>query len=257
MAMIDTNVWLGRWPFRRLPAEDAATLAERLRRNQIEFAWVGSLEGLFHRDVAGVNARLADECRTGDGRLFPFGTVNPTLPDWEEDLRRCSDLHRFRGIRLAPTYHGYALDDPSFVRLLRLAARRKLIVQLVVGMEDDRTQNPVFRVPGLDLKPLERTLQSMDGHVSLVILNAFRSMTVDQARGLAVAGDIFYEIATLEGVDRVASLVDRVGPDRVLFGSHYPLFHLQSAALKLRETKLDPRILAQIGRENAVKLWSG
>jgi predicted TIM-barrel fold metal-dependent hydrolase len=252
--MIDTNVSLGRWPFRRLPAEDSGALADRLRRGHVEQAWVGSLEGLFQRDVAGVNFRLADDCRKADPeRLVPFGTVNPTLPDWEEDLRRCHEIHRFRGIRLHPAYHGYTLADPPFARLLSLAAARGLVVELVVTMEDIRTQHPVFRVPPVDVRPLESLVRSIPG-LRLVILNAFQTISLDNAHRLAGAGEVSFEIATLEGVDRIAKLVDRVGPNRCLFGSHFPLFYLESAALKLRETKIAREVIAQIVRTNAQRV---
>ena len=252
--MIDTNVSLGRWPFRRLPAEDAGALADRLRRGLIEQAWVGSLEGLFQRDVAGVNARLADDCRKADPeRLVPFGTVNPTLPDWEEDLRRCHEIHRFRGVRLHPGFHGYTLADPPFARLLTLAAGRGLVVELVVTMEDIRTQHPVFRVPPVDVRPLESLVRSISG-LRLVILNAFQTISLDEAHRLAGAGEVSFEIATLEGVDRLAKLVDRVGSKRCLFGSHFPLFYLESAVLKLRETKLPREVIEQIVRTNAQRV---
>jgi uncharacterized protein len=252
--MIDTNVSLGRWPFRRLPAEDPGALADRLRRGLVEQAWVGSLEGLFQRDVEGVNARLADDCRKADpDRLVPFGTVNPTLPDWEEDLRRCHEIHRFRGIRLHPAFHGYALTDPPFARLLTLAAGRGLVVELVVTMEDIRTQHPVFRVSPVDIRPLESLVRSISG-LRLVILNAFQTMSLDDAERLAGAGAVSFEIATLEGVDRIAKLVDRIGSNRCLFGSHFPLFYLESATLKLRETKLARDVIAQIVRSNAQRV---
>jgi predicted TIM-barrel fold metal-dependent hydrolase len=252
--MIDTNVSVGLWPFRKLPIDSAAALVDRLRRANIEQAWVGSLDGLFQRDVAGVNIRLAADCKTADPvRLKPFGTVNPTLPDWEDDLRRCHETHRFRGIRLHPNFHGYKLADPAFARLLALAAGRGLLVQIVAGIEDERTQYPVFQVPAVDFRPLE-SLAGNIANLRLVILNAFRTLTIEASQRLAAAGKVYFDIATLEGVDGLATLVERIGADRIVFGSHFPLFHIESAALKLRETKQPPVVVTQIAHNNAQQL---
>lgn len=42
----------------------------------------------------------------------------------------------------------------------------------------------------------------------------------------------------LEAVGALARLAERVGADRVLYGSQFPLFHVESSALKLTEAAL-------------------
>jgi predicted TIM-barrel fold metal-dependent hydrolase len=234
---IDVNVHLFRWPFRRLRGDDTADLVAALRRHQVVQAWAGSFEALLHRDVAGVNDRLAHECRK-HRELIPFGTVNPLLPDWQEDLRRCRQVHRMPGVRLYPNYHGYRLDHPDFAALLRGAAEQELIVQIVVKMEDERTQHPLVRVPAVDLAPLAGHLRDVKG-VRVVLLNALASAAGAEAlRKLAGAGQVYVDIAMLEGVGGVAAAARTLPAERVLFGSHYPLFYHEAAQLKLREAAL-------------------
>ncbi len=74
-----------------------------MRRHRITQAWAGSYEGLLHKNLDGVNARLTQECRAnGAGILLPFGTINPALPDWEEDMCRCQEMYRMPGMPCAP-----------------------------------------------------------------------------------------------------------------------------------------------------------
>jgi predicted TIM-barrel fold metal-dependent hydrolase len=236
--VIDTNVYLSRWPTRRLPCDELPPLIDKLKAKEVAQAWVGSFDALLHKDIGGVNARLAEECkRRGDVLLVPFGSVNPTLPDWEEDLRRCQEVFRMPGIRLHPNYHGYKLDDPRFARLLDLAAERGLLVQLAVRMEDPRTQHALLTVPDVDPAPL---IQLLPKHpqLRLQVLNAMTSLRPDLLDKLIAAGNLSVEIGMLEGVNGVQKLLAHVPPKRVLFGSYFPFYAWEAAELKLRESPL-------------------
>jgi predicted TIM-barrel fold metal-dependent hydrolase len=253
----DVNVHLSRWPFRRLPCDELPKLVEKLQTGGVTQAWAASFDAVFHKDVAAVNARLVADCRKGrPGMLLPFGTVNPTLPDWPEDLRRCHEEHKMPGIRLYPGYHGYGLDDPALAELLTMAEDRDLIVQLVVRIEDTRTQHPLMQIPDVDPKPLEPLIAARP-KLRLVILDALKTVGADTLDALIGAGQVHVEISMLEGVEGISSLLQRVPVERVLFGSHLPLFILESALLKLQESELSPAQIDAITHKNAAQLLNG
>ena len=252
--IVDVNVNLSRWPLRRLPCDELPRLVEKLRGSGVTEAWAGSFDGVFHKDVGAVNARLAAECRKcPPGLLRPFGSVNPTLPDWREELRRCHEDYRMPGIRLHPSYHGYRLGDPAFAELLTVAGRRGLIVQLTVRIEDPRMQHPLMRVPDVDTKPLPDLLAAHP-ELRLVLLGALQTVRGDAITRLIRAGEVYFEISMLEGVGGISNLLSHVPVDRILFGSHFPLFILESATLKLQESELLPAQTTAITHENAQRL---
>jgi len=254
--LIDVNISLGRWPLRRLRFDDTAALVGKLRRHGVNQAWAGSFDGLLQKDLGSVNVRLADECRRhGRGLLLPFGSINPKLPDWEEELRRCTEQHRMPGIRLHPNYHGYKLDDPQFARLLKLAAERRLIVQLALIMEDERMMHPLLRVEPVDAAPLVDLVKQTPG-LRLVLLNALGKLRSQPLKDLIGAGEVCVEIAMLEGVGGVGNLLAQVPENRVLFGSHAPLFYFESSLLKLKESPLSREQLAAVRNGNARRLAS-
>jgi predicted TIM-barrel fold metal-dependent hydrolase len=249
--LIDVNVYLSRWPFRRLPYDETPQLVAKLRKLNVVKAWAGSFDGLLHKDIAAVNSRLVEQCRRhGEGLLVPFGCVNPMLPDWLDDVRRCHEEHGMPGIRLHPNYHGYQLDNPVFAELLNEVERRGLVVQLAAKMEDERTQHPLMHVATTGIGPLAELIAAHP-KLRLVVLNALRDWRGAALGQLAKAGNVSFEIAMLEGVGGVAKLLETVPLQRVLFGSYFPFFYWESAQLKLRESGLTQLQTAAITRRNA------
>lgn len=257
LPLIDVNVTLGQWPTRRVPGDNPQRLADKLRSHHVTEAWAAHYYGLLHEDLTAVNDRLVAACTaasSSDLRFRPFGTVNPRAENWKAELKRCAATHRMLGIRIYPNYHGYSLGDQRVRELVSCASDHGLIVQIPVLLEDARMMHPLWRVPPVDLAPLQAALVQTGG-VKLVLLNALTgSAPSDTILRLIESDRVFVDIATLEGAAGIERILKTIPLDRILFGSHAPNFYFEAAALKLQESTLSPAQLVAIAHHNAQNL---
>ena len=260
--IVDTNVTLFRWPFRRLKYDDTAKLVAKLRRHRVVEAWAGSFEALMQKDLAGVNERLAAECHAhGAGFLRPIGSVNLAWPEWEDDLRRIHEQHRMPGVRIFPGYQPFDLSHPDVPRLLQLCRERGLLLQVVFQMEDPRVHHPLITLPTLDSRPLATALKASPG-TRVQLLHFTGNVQATDLRELMSLPDVSIDISRWESNGMVGKMIGatrdaptsanpRVPLDRVLFGSHAPYFPLETAILKLVESPLTAEQVNAIMHLNA------
>lgn len=249
--IFDVNVYLSRWPFRRLPHDETPVLVTKLKQNQIHQAFAGSFDGLLHKDLRAVNQRLTEDCKThGSELLVPVGSINLKLPDWESDVIACHEELKMPGLRLHPNYHGYQLSDPAVQKLFAMAAERGLFIQIAMRMEDDRTQHPLVRVPDVNFEPLP-DLMKQHKKLQVTILNGLKSLRGANLTSLTANPNLTVEIAMLEGVGGIEKLMKQVPYQQILFGSYLPFFYLESSLNKLKESDLGAEIQKQITWENA------
>ncbi|MBL9143702.1 MAG: hypothetical protein JNM99_08450 [Verrucomicrobiaceae bacterium] len=240
---IDCNVWIGEHPNRHLPWRDAARLAVQLQRHGVTQAWASTFDAILHRDLRSANDELARQCTATSGLVRPVGAINPTLPDWQQDLVHCAETHHMHAIRLLPGYHGYTLEDPRFQELLNLAHQHRLLVQIAVQLEDQRTQHPLLQVPDVDLKPLAKDAWIM-------VLNANASHVLTGLRGKKAVIDT----AFIEGVGGLENLLKSWPQEQLVFGSHSPWFYWEANGLKLLESELSEDQATAIRSGNALAI---
>ena len=260
--IVDTNVNLFDWPFRKLKYGETPALVAKLKKHRVTEAWAGSFEALFHKNINGVNERLANECRDkGAGMLRPFGSVNLAWADWEEDVRRCHEVFRMPGIRLYPGYQPYDLSHPDLPRLVAMTRERGLLLQIVFGMEDTRVHHPIINVGTVLAPPLVPILKA-EPKAKVQLLHFSGNVQGGDLRQLMSETSATIDISRWEGNGAVGRMIGtapnsqgvRVPVERTLFGSHAPYFPVETAILKLIESPASTDQLLAIMQGNARRL---
>ena len=91
----------------------------------------------------------------------------------------------------------------------------------------------------------------------LQILNASATLSDDLLVPLSRAGRVLFDIAMIEGLGGVGKSADRIGLERVAFGSHAPFFYAESSVLKLKESEFTDEERAAIRATNAERWLMG
>jgi predicted TIM-barrel fold metal-dependent hydrolase len=71
---------------------------------------------------------------------------------------------------------------------------------------------------------------------------------------LAATKQVWFDLATVEGVGGVANVLQQISAEQMVFGSHAPFFYFESALLKLRESPLTKGQCEMIKQANARRL---
>jgi predicted TIM-barrel fold metal-dependent hydrolase len=249
---IDVNLFLGAYPWRRVPGTSPDAALRAMDRVGIDHAWATHLPGLFWRDPAEGNAWLC-EVAAREPRLRPVPAVHPGLPRWESDLAAARDALA-PAVRCDPTL--FALD-PAGVEMRALATAcgdAGIPILMAVRLEDGRQRHPHDRAPELPAAAVRALLRSHP-RARFVVTHADRGFVQEVHFGSTPeeAARIWWDICWLWGPpeDHLEMLLATVGPDRFVFGTGLPLRIPDNALAKLDLLDLDPAARAAVEHRNA------
>ena len=140
---------------------------------------------------------------------IPIGSVNPALPDWKEDLRRCVETHKMPGVRLHPNYHGYTLDDPRFAELLELAARRGGSCKSPPSWRTPARNTRSSKCPMSISSPLPGVMNRIQKAKVQILNDRPRSPLLSQ---LAKTPGLYFDTARVEGTDGIPNSGEEPAP---------------------------------------------
>jgi uncharacterized protein len=191
-----------------------------------------------HVETDADNDALLAVCAESAGRLLPFFFANPHRDP--QDYR--GRAAKFRGMEISPAVHGVDLTDRRTLALAAVAAEFGHPVYIVcLGRSGAGAP---------ELVELARAFPSVTfvlGHCGFVGIDLYA------LNAIKPEGNIVAETSgCYTGV--AAAAVERLGADRVLFGTDYPMQHPSVELAKLRVLDLTSEARDKITWRNAHRL---
>ena len=253
--MIDVNVFIGSYPWRRVPGTSPDAVLAAMDQVGVETAWVTHLPSLFWKDPAEGNDWLFE--LTGKQRRFrPVPVVHPGLPRWERDLAYAA-AQGAPAVRADPGFLGLAPAGAEMVRLIQAAGDIGIPLLAAVRLEDGRGRHPLDVAPELTPATV-RTWVRQHPSARFVITHAEREF-IEQVHFGATpdeAARIWWDVSWVWGPpeEHLAVLLATLGEARFLFGSGQPLRLAETPLARLDLLDLAPGARRAILADNAIAL---
>ncbi len=254
--IVDTNAYLGYFAFRQLRHNTAGELLRLMDEKGIDKAMVSSASAITYRNTQPANEEIAEEVKDHRDRLIPVAVINPFYAGWQDDLKICHEELGMKGLRLYPKWHNYALSDSCLLDLIHAAAERKMVVSIPIRVEDYRQRSWLMDVPDIPLAEIVDLVKACP-QARFILLNGIgytRSPLGKKDSGLPANYYIEFSRLTATLADELGTLVSRLGPERVVFGTGMPFKYPDPALVKMEVLDAPPGAKEKIRGSNAGKL---
>ncbi len=201
--------------------------------------------------------RVAAEINSERGMLFSFGGIHPDDAEPEAHIDRIKELG-LRGIKLHPDFQGCDIDDERYIRIIKYALEKDLVVVTHAGVDDGFPDGPVQCSPRAAAHMLDLVYGGREPDEPRIVLahGGGSRMHHDVMRYLAgrcVMFDISFIFRFAPPVE-FEELIRVHGAERILFGSDAPWGDPADAKSLVGSLNITSRERSLIMHENAERL---
>ena len=246
--IIDVNAFTGHWPSHPITG-DLNSVRASLKEYSVDRICVSPLEAAWCRNPHRFNEALYRTAGTFPD-VFPVPVLDPTVATWKKELERATREIRVKLIRLLPAYSPYALEDAD--ELLEALVAENLAVVIQTRLEDPRRQHQLAQVPDV---PAAQIADTAERHPELtVIIGGARTGEIRGLKDRLIASpNLYADVSQCDGLDAIKVLVEDGLTEKLLFGSHAPMF-IPYSALSRVVTDLSDEDAAAILGDNAERI---
>lgn len=246
--IIDLNSFVGEWPSH--PVNGAPdTVWDALRTVGTSRIFASHLATVWCRNPHVYNRVLFDLSQDEDD-VWPVPVLDPTVADWPLALNSAIEHHRVKMVRLLPSYGGYDLADVG--DFLGAIEKANLAVMVQTCLEDPRRHHPLAVVPNL---PSSAVVEMAERYQNLrVVIGGGKAAELrNLADQILALPNVFADTAQVDGLDAIKVLVEQGLGERLVYGSHAPLF-IPHAAVGRVVTDIDDEVAEAILAGNALRV---
>jgi hypothetical protein len=257
MTRFDASAWAGIWPFTMHAPVSLADLVADLKAAGITGASISPLNAVLTPEPMTANVALLTEAAQFADESFNLRVapiLNPSLPGWERDLSMLLDSHRaaIGAIKIVPSYHGYDVDGPNATALARAVSGAGLGLCVQIRMLDERAHHPLMKVPAVPIEGIARLAAALQTG-RLLACGVFQS----ELAGIAGSPNVSAELSSVESGDTLTNALAVMGADRVLLGTHAPIYYPAAGVAKVDGSERDDGALDRVSARNADAFFKG
>ena len=244
--LIDSNAYIGHWPFRKFEYNTLDALSERMKEFGTDVTVLSSLNGIFYKNTQNANEELIEAIRSKGAyrdRFIPFAVINPIYGGWKDDFEVCSSTMGMKGIRLYPKYHDYDIADPACIELVKMSRDKGLPVVFDLRIVDRRTSSWIDIDKEWSLKDVAPIVRAVPDAKYLIVNVANGTALNAEDTALLKKADLLMDSSGRNMVDW-PDLFQRFGTDHFCFGTQSPILDYFTGLLRiesLRENEADEK----------------
>ncbi len=233
--LIDSNAYIGHWPFRRFEYNTLEALSGRMKAFGTDRSVVSNLNGIFYKNTQHANEELLAAIRNKrayQDRFIPFAVINPIYGGWRDDFKICSSDAAIKGIRLYPQYHNYDITNPFCVELVKMCRDKGLPVVFTLRMVDSYASSWMDIDKEWSLKDIVPILWAVPDAKYMIVNVANSTALSKEDTALFKKADVLMDTSGRNITDWT-DLFKRFGTDKFCFGTHSPILDYFSGLLRI------------------------
>ncbi len=229
---------------------DANVVAERARRANIELTIVSPLEALLPRGHGNAISGNLDAARVipETPGLRQYVVIDPRQPETYRQAEEMLKLPTCVGIKIHPEEHIYHINEFGEA-LFAFAAQHRAVV---LSHSSERNSQASDLVDWANRFPEMKLILA---HIGC----GWDGDCTHQVRGIQQSrhGNVFADTSSARSITPklIEWAVEKVGADRVLFGTDTPLYMTSMQRNRIDHADLSDAVKQQILRDNAIRLF--